>query len=297
MQWSPRVDRSIPLDANWLRAHPLPRHAHDIDKNARGRVLVVGGSRNVPGGVLLTAEAAFRAGAGKVTIATIASLAVPLGLAMPECGIVPLAEADGQIIDGADMVADLAAQHDAIVIGPAMDDAEAADTLLAALLPMLSPAKPLLLDAAALRAASRYGSALCARDGNTILTPHEGEMAALVGEDRAAVAADRDRAVEIAANRFGATVMMKGQTSLLRHGYVQLAYAGGGIGLATGGSGDVLAGLVSALAARGMEPLHATAWGIWLHGEAGRRLAETVGPLGYLARELLPLIPGLMRGV
>lgn len=291
------MDKSIPLDANWLRAHPLPHHAHDIDKNARGRVLVVGGSHTVPGGVLLTAEAAFRAGAGKVTIATIASLAVPLGLAMPECGIVPLAEADGQIVDGAERVADLAGHHDAVVIGPAMDDADAADALLTTLLPILSPAQPLLLDAAALRAVARHGAALCARDGATILTPHEGEMASLIGEHRDAVTADRHRAMEIAANRFGATVMMKGQTSLLRHGYVQLAYAGGGIGLATGGSGDVLAGLVGALAARGMEPLHATAWGIWLHGEAGRRLAETVGPLGYLARELLPLIPGLMRGV
>lgn len=287
----------VPLDANWLRAHPLPRHSDDVDKNARGRVLVVGGSRNVPGGLLLTAEAAFRAGAGKVTIATIGALAVPLGLAMPECAIIALGEAEGQIADDAQVIAELAESHDALVIGPAMDDMNAADALLGELLPLLSPAQPLLLDAAALRAAGRYGSALCARDGNTILTPHEGEMAALLGADRDAIVADRHRAVETAANRFGATVMMKGQTSLLRHGYVQLAYAGGGIGLATGGSGDVLAGLVGALAARGMEPLPATAWGIWLHGEAGRRLAETVGPLGYLARELLPLVPGLMRGV
>ena len=291
------MDKSVPLDANWLRAHPLPRHSHDIDKNARGRVLVVGGSRNVPGGLGLTAEAAFRAGAGKVTIATLASLSVPLGLAMPECGIVPLGEADGQISEEASVIANLAEVHDALVVGPAMNDVDAADALLAALLPMLSPAQPLLLDAAALRAASRHGALLCARDGNTILTPHEGEMASLIGMDRGSIIADRHRAVQIAANRFGATVMMKGQTSLLRHGYVQLAYAGGGVGLATGGSGDVLAGLVGALAARGMEPRPATAWGIWLHGEAGRRLAETVGPLGYLARELLPIIPGLMRGV
>lgn len=287
----------LPLDANWLRAHPLPQHSDDVDKNARGRVLVVGGSRNVPGGLLLTAEAAFRAGAGKVTIATIESLAVPLGLAMPECGIVPLVEDEGQIAADGSVIAELAQDHDTLIVGPAMDDADAAGALLAVLLPLLSPAQPLLLDAAALRAASRYGSVLCARDGSTILTPHEGEMAALIGTDRDTIVADRHRAVEIAANRFGATVMMKGKTSLLRQGYVQLAYAGGGIGLATGGSGDVLAGIVGALAARGMAPLPATAWGIWLHGEAGRRLAETVGPLGYLARELLPLIPGLMRGV
>ena len=75
------------------------------------------------------------------------------------------------------------------------------------------------------------------------------------------------------------------------------AYAGGGVGLATGGSGDVLAGIAAGLAARGAEPLAATLWAVWLHGEAGRRCAEQIGPLGFLARELLAHVPALMRGV
>lgn len=72
---------------------------------------------------------------------------------------------------------------------------------------------------------------------------------------------------------------------------------GAGLGLAVSGSGDVLAGLIAGLGAQGLPPLQAAAWGIWLHGEAGRRLSETMGPIGYLARELAPLAPGLMRGV
>ena len=93
-------------------------------------------------------------------------------------------------------------------------------------------------------------------------------------------------------------VVLKGSTSLVATPDGELfAYAGGGVGLATGGSGDVLAGIVAGLAARGAEPLEATLWAVWLHGEAGRRCAEQLGPLGFLARELLAHVPGLMRGV
>ncbi len=290
---------SLPLDSAWLKQHPLPRHDDGVDKHGRGRVLVVGGCRRVPGGLLLTAEAGFRAGAGRVTIATIESAAMALGIAQPQCGVIALPETrDGEIADGAGAILlDAIDKHDAIVIGPAMANHDSAEDLLETLLPAIPVTKLLLLDAAALHCLPRHAGALIARDGATVMTPHAGEMAALLECDGEEIAADPVAALERAAHRYGSTIMAKGPVSHLMQGYTRLTYAGGGIGLAMAGSGDTLAGLIAALGAQGLPPFQAAAWGIWLHGEAGRRLAETMGPIGYMTHELLPLIPGLMRGV
>ncbi|WP_447761224.1 NAD(P)H-hydrate dehydratase [Sphingopyxis panaciterrae] len=289
----------VALDTAWLKANPLPDHHDDVDKNGRGRVLVIGGCRRVPGGMLLTAEAAFRAGAGKVTIATIASTAIPIGIAFPACAVIALPEtASGEIApDSADLLLAEMANHDAIVFGPAMLDEAIVRTLLAALLPALPEDMFLLLDAFALRAAADHADAIAARGNHTVLTPHEGELAAMLGVDKDDVSRDPLTALAEAVERFRAAVMVKGATSHLMADGACLAYAGGGLGLAVSGSGDVLAGLIAGLGAQGLRPLQAAAWGIWLHGEAGRRLSEIMGPIGYLARELAPLAPGLMRGV
>ena len=299
MRWSQPVADPVPLDTAWLKANPLPDHHDNVDKNGRGRVLVIGGCRRVPGGMLLTAEAAFRAGAGKVTIATIASAAIPVGVAFPACAVVALPETDGGEIapESADLLLDEMANHDAIVFGPAMIDEAIVRTLLAALLPALPEEMFLLLDAFALRAATDHVDAIRARGHHIVMTPHEGELAALLDIDRDAVSQDPLGALEQAAERFRCGVMVKGATSHLMADGQCLSYAGGGLGLAVSGSGDVLAGLIAALGAQGLPPLQAAAWGIWLHGEAGRRLSETMGPLGFLARELSPVVPGLMRGV
>lgn len=299
MRWSPPVADPVPLDTAWLKANPLPDHHDNVDKNGRGRVLVIGGCRRVPGGMLLTAEAAFRAGAGKVTIATIASAAIPVGVAFPACAVVALPETDGGEIapESADLLLSEMANHDAIVFGPAMIDEEIVRTLLAALLPGLPDEMFLLLDAFALRAATDHVDAIRARGQHTVMTPHEGELAALLDIERDTVSADPLAALEEAARHFRCGVMVKGATSHLMADGTCLSYAGGGLGLAVSGSGDVLAGLIAALGAQGLPPLQAAAWGIWLHGEAGRRLSETMGPLGFLARELSPIVPGLMRGV
>lgn len=299
MPWWPRVGEGVPLDTAWLKANPLPDHHENVDKNGRGRVLVIGGCRRVPGGMLLTAEAAFRAGAGKVTIATIASAAIPIGIAFPSCAVVALPETEGGEIspESADLLLAELKLHDAIVFGPAMIDEDLVRILLGTLLPELPGDMFLLLDAFALRAASDHVEAIRAHGDHIVLTPHEGELAAMLDIERDAVSADPAAALAEAAKRFGCAVMVKGATSRLMAGDVSLSYAGGGLGLAVSGSGDILAGIIASLGAQGLSPLDAAAWGIWLHGEAGRRLSETMGSLGFLARELPPLVPGLMRGV
>lgn len=294
------VDAAIPnpLDSGWLRANPLPQPDRHTDKNGRGRVLVIGGCRQVPGGIQLTAEAALRAGAGKVQVGTVAWAALAVGIAMPEVAVIALPET------GTGEIADISALDrnlltcDAVIAGPAMSCAHAAGELADRLLAAPDCTATLVLDAAALMGLASRADAIARRAIPAVLTPHVGEMAAMLECSADVVARDRVAAVISAAQRFGAVVVLKGSTTLIatpRGGL--FAYAGGGVGLATGGSGDVLAGIAAGLAARGASPLAAAMWAVWLHGEAGRRCAEQMGPLGFLARELLAHVPPLMRGV
>lgn len=288
-----------PLDSNWLRDHPLPAPDRHADKNARGRVLAIGGCTTVPGGLILTAEAALRAGAGKVRVGTVEAAALPLGLAMPEIAVVPLRGTDaGEIAEGCTGLLETLDRCDAVIAGPAMGCQDAAGKVVDHLIGVKDCAATVVLDAAALMSLASRADALRARETPALLTPHIGEIAAMLGCDADAVNADRPGSVRLAAERFGAVVVLKGSTSLIatREGEV-FAYAGGGVGLATGGSGDVLAGIAAGLAARGANPLDAALWSVWLHGEAGRRCAEQMGPIGFLARELLAHVPGLMRAL
>lgn len=246
----------------------------------------------------MTVEAALRAGAGKVQIATVESAALALGIAMPEVAVFGLGEtAKGDIaLRGAREITDLVSRCDAVVAGPAMADAKAAGRLVDILL--AADQACLVLDASALMRLGDRAEAMRSRKSRAVLTPHIGEMAALLGRNADTIERDRAGAVREAAEQFNAVCVIKGSTTLIADpGGALFAYAGGGVGLATGGSGDVMAGIVAGLCARGTPPLAATLWAVWLHGEAGRRCAEQLGPIGFLARELLAHVPGLMRAI
>jgi len=285
----------VPLDAAWLRARPLPVHG-DVDKNERGRVLLVGGSARVPGGVRLTAEAAFQSGAGKVQLAVPDMLAIPLGVLLPEAGMFALPTDEAGEVAGTGPVEELLDHCDCLAIGPAMGAADVAGRILDAILPRAN-ACSVILDAAAVAAGHDRLPLLRRMAGRLILTPHAGEMAALTGEDRDVVTKDRARILVQLAQDLGAVVILKGPTTMLAGpGGNTALYGGGGAGLATGGSGDVLTGIIAGLSARGLGDWEAACWGVWLHGEAGRRLSERHGPMGFLARQLPAEIPSLMRG-
>jgi ADP-dependent NAD(P)H-hydrate dehydratase len=271
-------------------------HGEGTDKNNRGSVLVVGGSRKVPGGLRLTAEAALRAGAGKVQLATVESAALSLGMAMPEAGVIPLPETQGGELDSAlgGRLAEPLAKTDCLLLGPAMTDKECAGALLDRVLGEAQLPAVLVLDAVAIVAARERQRALSKLDAKLVITANDSELAALTDRD---LEAEPEHSVREVAQKFDAIAMLKRSDTLIASSTGGLLrYAGGGVGLATGGSGDVLAGILAALLARGQEPLAAAAWAVWLHGEAGRRLSERLGPIGLLARELPALIPGLMRG-
>ncbi len=286
------------LDPSLLRRFPLPEHPEESDKNDRGQFLVVAGSREVAGAALLAGIGGLRAGAGKLQIATAASVSVQLSIAIPEAMVVGFQEtADGCFAPGAIVpLLELARGAQAVTIGCGMQHGTALEILLDALLAS-DIGCPLVLDAAVLGSLARRAQALAAWRSGAILLPHSGEMARLLECGRDEVEADPLAAARRAAETFGAVTLIKG-----RYSYIvapdgrAFRFTGGGVGLATSGSGDALAGIVGGLAARGADPLTAALWGVYLHGEAGRALARRIGRIGFLARELLDEVPGLMEG-
>ncbi len=288
---------AIRLDEAWLDANPLPVHENGTDKNSKGRVLLAGGSEMVPGALRLSGEAVLRTGAGKLQMATVESAALHLGIGVPEAASIALPADDAGEIAASALPRLLKALErcDTFILGPAMGDCDRAADLVEGLLGDPRDDLSILLDAAAIACADRLRDTLLRHGGRLVLTPHHGEMAQLTGRDADSIAADPAGTARAVADRCGAVVALKsGETVIAAPGGALLHYPGGGVGLGTGGSGDVLAGIVGGLLARGAAPLVATGWGVWLHGEAGRRLRERIGPLGFLARELLPEIPSLM---
>ncbi|MGC5583662.1 NAD(P)H-hydrate dehydratase [Ornithinimicrobium sp. W1679] len=276
-----------------LREWPLP----DLqdDKESRGRVLVVGGSRANPGGAALAAEAALRAGAGKVQVVTVASVSRQLAVALPETWVrgVPEDE-DGELTpQAADVVLELAAECQAVLLGPGMGSLPGARDLAARVLPELDTV--CLVDALALAAVTEDHRCLEHLAGRSVLTPNVGELATTLGWDPGKVADDPREAALRLASRTGACVSSGGAVTWTAHPDGR-SWRGsvGGPGLGTAGSGDVKAGVVTGLCARGADPCQAAVWGSHLHGSAGDRLASALGPTGYLARELSLQVPRVL---
>lgn len=284
------------IDAELLRDFPLPRVPEDSGKEDRGRLLLIAGSRELAGAAVLAGMAALRAGAGKLQIGTARSIAAPLAVAVPEARVIGYAESDDGCIaeDGIPPLLRWAKAAQALAVGCGLQGGPPLERFLSALL-RSGAACTLVLDAAVLDCLPALEDEVRAWPGGLVLLPHAGEMARLQGKRREEIEGDPGLAAHAAAERFGAVALVKGRYSFVAAPDGRIfRLEGGGVGLATSGSGDVLAGLVGGLAARGAEPLTATLWGIWLHAEAGRILTERVGRLGFLARELADPIPGLL---
>lgn len=285
------------LDAELLKQFPLPRHPDDGDKEDRGRLLLVAGSRELPGAAVLAGIAALRAGAGKLQIATAASIAAHVGVTVPESRVIGLAETESGCIAESEIgrLLEWARAAQAILLGCGLQHGAPLETLLDRLLDS-GLELPLILDAAVLGSLADRAEALKRWRGPSILLPHAGEMARLLGCRRDEVAADPLGAARRAAEAYGTVTLCKGEYShIVAPDGRAFRFKGGGVGLATSGSGDTLAGIVGGLAARGAEPLTAVLWGVYLHGEAGRTLTTRIGRVGFLARELLDLVPTLME--
>ena len=283
----------VEVDEALLRRWALP--AVDGAKSSRGTCLIVGGSALTPGAVVLAALGALRSGVGKVQVATAASVAAALAVAIPEALVVGLdQDADGHIVPGA--VDDLERSLDgvtSVLLGPGCLDEAATHQLLVGVAARMDEGV-LVVDAKALPGLRDEPGTLRRQGGRAIVTPNVKELAALSGRDQV----DDDELADVAAglaDRLGAVVAAKSaDTWVATPEGRRWRVPGGGTGLSTSGSGDVLAGLVAGLAARADGSAQATVHAVHAHAEAGRRLARRIGRLGFLARELLDEAPKVL---
>ena len=282
----------IRLDAQLLRDWPLPAVAHDADKEARGRALVVAGSPEIAGAALLSGVAALRAGAGKLAMATAQSAAPHLSLAVPEARVIGLAVNDaGGFPEETAAVLDESVRHtDALLLGPGWMDEAGSVPFANALLRQVTQAA-VVLDATAMKVVAH-----ARLERTAILTPHAGEMASLLDCSKDEVMRDPGGLAMRAAAQWNAVVALKGATTWIASpGGRGWKHEGGHPGLGTSGSGDVLSGLVAGFLARGAALEQAAAWAVVLHAMAGAQLAARVGAIGFLARELSGEVPGLVE--
>jgi hydroxyethylthiazole kinase-like uncharacterized protein yjeF len=260
--------------------------------------MVAGGSTEVPGALLLSGVAALRAGAGKLQLAAPRSAAVSLGVALPEARVFLLPETSDGHLDrkaGARLV-ECAHGADAILVGPGMLNEDAARSFVDELVRRIGD-KQLVIDAVALSAlrGDRYHFT---EEMRVVITPNTGEMARITGDTKAAIEAD-PRGVALTVSRdLNAIVALKGpETFVATPDGEAFRYSEGGVGLATSGSGDILAGILVGLLARGAALDQAAVWAVYLHGAAGNRLRRRIGAVGFLARELSGEIPALLSGL
>ena len=271
-----------------LREWELPTAAGS--KYSRGQVVVVGGAARSPGAALLAGEAALRVGCGRLTLAVAASVATGIAIALPECGVVALEETGdahvrGDRIDSAET--DLG-DADAVLVGPGLDDAEQTAELVRRVASLVGAHTAVVLDAFALGVLAELRDEVGALEGRLVLTPNVDEAGRLTGRR----VDDLHESLADIANRYRAVVSC--QNLIVASNGDSWSIGTGTVGLATSGSGDVLAGAVAGLCGRGATSAQAAVWGTYLHATAGDTLATRVGPVGFLARELLPELPVLL---
>lgn len=271
-----------------LRDWPLPDPSSS--KKARGQVVVVGGAARTPGGVALAGLAALRVGAGHVQLAVASSVAPALAAGFPEAGVIGLPETDGGSVSGraaAETCAEVVAGADAVLIGPGLDDADETAELLEGLWEHLDESA-LVLDAYALGVLPGFRDRLEDAGLRCVLTPNPDELERLLERE---CEPEHDDVLE-AAQRYSSCVTAR--TMIADADGRTWRVPSGHPGLATAGSGDVLAGLVVGLLARDVEQAQAACWATYLHAMSGERLASAVGGIGFLARELVDQVPPVL---
>lgn len=284
------------MDATPVHELPtLPRRARDGHKGTFGTVVVLAGSRGMGGAAALCARAALRGGAGLVKVACPADVQQVVAGAYPAYTTVGLPQhADGSYGEGAaDAVRELSRGAGAVAVGPGLGRGASTVALVRRVLTELAET-PVVLDADGLFAASPFAPEF-RREAPTVFTPHAGEFARLTGAPAPITDTDRRaQAVEFA-RQCGGVLLLKGAGTLVTDGARLYRNATGNPGMATGGSGDVLAGLVAALIVQGMSAFDAAVLGAWAHGRAGDLGAAALSQTALTATDLLDYLPLVFR--
>lgn len=277
----------------WVEVRDVPRlppRSEDAHKGTFGKVLLVAGSTGMSGAAVLAGTAALRGGAGLVQLAVPSAVAAIVAAGQPCYMVRPVpADGDGRLsADAGPIVQELAASASAVAIGPGLGQSAAIRDLVKDLAGRLT--QPLVLDADALNVLGA-NPAIPARPGPLLLTPHPGEFARLIGRSIAEVQAHRREMAFAFARQHSCVVLLKGAGTVVTDGERLYVNTTGNPGMATGGTGDVLTGLLAALLAGGMPAFDAAVLGAYVHGLAGDLGREEMGETALIAADLLTHLP------
>ena len=275
------------LDENQVAAL-LPDRSLEAHKGDFGRVLLLCGSRGYTGAAALAAMGALRCGAGLVYLGVPESIYTIEATKLTEPIVFPLPDRDGMLSEDAiPEIRALLPRMDAVLIGCGLGVSEG--TLAVLKMVLTEFFGPVIVDADGINLLAEHKDILRGRTGSTILTPHAGEFA------RLGYGGDRMLSAKQAAEEFTSILLLKGHQTVItdgEHTYLNLT---GNPGMATGGSGDVLAGMITAFVGQGIPVLEATAVAAWLHGRAGDICAEELGQYAMLPSDMLEVLPRLMK--
>ena len=275
---------------------PLPARPLESHKGMYGDVLLVAGARSYLGAPYLATMSFLKAGGGYARLATPSSLASLLGVHTCEAVLVPLQETgEGTVaLSNLDALRAMAGRVDMVVIGPGVSLHEETQELVRRL--VSDAAVPVLVDGDGLSAIAHNPACVSGRHAPTLLTPHVGEMARLLRITPAEVEKDRVSAVREAVRLYGATVLLKGSSTLVADAHAPVSLnLSGNPGMATAGCGDVLAGTIAAMCGSGLDLRSAAEVGAFIHGMAGDLAAEAKGQDGIVARDVMEHLPAALR--
>lgn len=268
----------------------LPDRDVNAHKGDFGKILLLCGSRGFTGAAYLAAMGALRSGAGLVFLGVPESIHAIEAVKLNEAIVFPLPDEKGALSEAAvPEILERLPKMDAVLIGPGLGISAHTKAVLLAVLEQYSG--PVVVDADGITLMAAHKDILRGRTSPTVLTPHAGEFARLgysVGEDRVASA-------EAAVRDLGCVMLLKGHDTVITDGQTTYINPTGNPGMAVGGSGDVLAGIITALIGQGIGPLEAAAMGAWLHGAAGDLCAKEIGQYGMLPTDMLTRLPRLLK--
>ena len=268
----------------------LPNRDPFAHKGKFGKILLLCGSEGYTGAAALASMGALRSGAGLVFLGVPRSIYTIEAVKLTEAVVFPLPDKDGKLsADAISEILERLPKMDAVLIGPGLGQSQGVYEVVKT---VLEEAKcPVVLDADGINVVSRHMDILRGRTAQTILTPHDGEFARLggvIGENRVAAA-------EQMARELGCIMLLKGHRTVITDGNATYINCTGNPGMAVGGSGDVLAGIIVSLLGQGIRHLEAAACGAWLHGAAGDLCAAEIGQYGMLPTDMLSCLPRLLK--
>ena len=268
----------------------LPVRCRDTHKGDYGKILLLCGSRGFTGAAALAAMGALRTGAGLVYLAVPERIYAIEAVKLTEPVVLPLPDEGGKLCAASiPEIAALLPKMDAVLIGCGLGQSEGTPAVLRAVLEEF--AGPVVVDADGINLLARHMDILRERHAPTILTPHAGEFARIGGNNEA----DRVAETERFAKEYGCILLLKGHETVISDGEETYVNQTGNPGMAVGGSGDVLSGIIVSLLGQGIEPLTAASCGAWLHGKAGDICAEEIGQYGMLPTDMVEVLPRLLK--